>query len=150
MTQLAMATTLRFFAGNTDVFKWQNFWVDKTIDGYSFHSFQTSDIYFNRSADEGGLSIEMAATQQNLAYMEAAINEAFLIEIQVYEFNVDGGMPSSIGEGTMVARFIGEAIEMNCDLTTLTVTIGAGIDAVTEDIPGRKFTTSLVGRLPVL
>jgi len=39
---------------------------------------------------------------------------------------------------------------MSCDLTTLSVTVGAGIDAVTEDIPGRKFTTSLVGRLPVL
>lgn len=150
MTQLAMATTLRFFAGNTDVFKWQNFWVDKEVGGFSFHQFQTSDIYFNRTVDEGGLTLEMALTQQNLDYMEAAINEAFLIEIEIYEFNVDSGMPTDLAAGTMVARFIGEAVEMGCDLTTLSVTVGAGIDAVTEDIPGRKFTTSLVGRLPVL
>jgi hypothetical protein len=59
-------------------------------------------------------------------------------------------MPTDLAAGAMVARFIGEAVEMSCDLTTLSVTVGAGIDAVTEDIPGRKFTTSLVGRLPVL
>ena len=45
---------------------------------------------------------------------------------------------------------VGEVVAMSCDLVTLSVELGAGIDAVSEDIPGRKFTTSLVGRLPVL
>ena len=150
MTQLAIATTLRFFAGNTDVFKWQNFFVDKTVDGFAFHSFQTSDVILNRTVDEGGMSIELAMTQSNLTYMEAAINEGFLIEIQVYELPVDDGIPADLATGQIVARFVGEATEMSCDLTMITMTIGAAIDAVTEDIPGRKFTTSLVGRLPIL
>ena len=150
MTQLAIATTLRFFAGNTDVFRWQNFFVDKTVDGFNYHTFQTSDVILNRTVDEGGMSIEMAMTQSNLTYMEAAINEAFLIEIEVYELSVENGMPTDLATGQLVARFVGEATEMSLDLTTISVTIGAAIDAVTEDVPGRKFTTSLVGRLPVL
>ena len=73
-----------------------------------------------------------------------------MIEIQLYELSLANGMPTDIGSGTQVARFVGEVIAMSCDLVTLTVELGAGIDAVSEDIPGRKFTTSLVGRLPVL
>ena len=37
---------------------------------------------------------------------------------------------------------------MHTDLVELSVELGAAIDAVSGDIPGRKITTSLVGRLP--
>ena len=150
MSEVGIATFLRFFTGNTDVFKWQNFFVDKTVNNHAYHSFSATDIALNRSASEGGISLSLPLTKQSLFYMEAAYNEAYLIEIQLYELSLANGMPTDIGSGTQVARFVGEVIAMSCDLVTLTVELGAGIDAVSEDIPGRKFTTSLVGRLPVL
>ena len=39
---------------------------------------------------------------------------------------------------------------MQTDLVKITAELGAAIDAITGDIPGRKITTSLVGRLPTL
>jgi len=39
---------------------------------------------------------------------------------------------------------------MQTDLTTIQAEIGAAMDAISGDIPGRKITTSLVGRLPSL
>lgn len=150
MSEVGIATFLRFFTGNTDVFKWQNFFVDKTVDGHAYHSFSASEIALNRSASDGGITLELPLTKQSLFYMEAAYNEAYLIEIQLYELPLTAGIPTGIGSGTQVARFVGEVVAMSCDLVTLTVELGAGIDAVSEDIPGRKFTTSLVGRLPVL
>ena len=147
---LAIATFLRFFTGNTTVFRWQNFFVGKTVDQHVYQSFSASDILMNRSASEGGISLSMPLTKQNLFYMEAAYNEAYLIEVQLYELDLVNGMPTGIDGATQVARFVGEVVAMSCDLVTLSVELGAGIDAVSEDIPGRKFTTSLVGRLPVL
>ena len=55
-------------------------------------------------------------------------------------------MPNLIDFGaTIVAAFTGEIMGMQTDLTTIEVEIGAAIDAISGDIPGRKITTSLVG-----
>ena len=50
----------------------------------------------------------------------------------------------------IVARFVGEVMGMQTDLVTIEAELGAAVDAISGDIPGRKITTSLVGRLPVL
>ena len=147
---VGIATFLRFFTGNTTVFRWQNFFVGKTVDDHVYQSFAASDIALNRSASEGGIGLTLPLTKQSLFYMEAAYNEAYLIEVQLYELDLANGMPTGIDGATQIARFVGEVVAMSCDLVTLSVELGAGIDAVSEDIPGRKFTTSLVGRLPVL
>ena len=47
--------------------------------------------------------------------------------------------------GTLVAQFVGEVVSMQTDLTTIEVELGAAMDAISGDIPGRKITTSLVG-----
>ena len=59
-------------------------------------------------------------------------------------------LPTGLGPATVIARFIGEVMTMHTDLIELSVELGASIDAVSGDIPGRKITTSLVGRLPSL
>ena len=50
----------------------------------------------------------------------------------------------------MIAQFVGELMGMDTDLTRINVALGAAMDAISGDIPGRKITTSLVGRLPSL
>ena len=148
MSQVAVATFLRFFTGNTDVFKWQNFFVNKEVDGFAYEPFTTGTIIFNRSMSEGGLAIEMPMTAQNLTYMEASINEGFLIEILLYELPVVDGPPTSLDGAKQVSKFLGEVIEIQTDLTVLSAELGTGIDAVAGDVPGRKITTNLVGRMP--
>ena len=60
------------------------------------------------------------------------------------------GASYSVAAGTLIAQFVGEVNAMQTDLTTIEVELGAAMDAISGDIPGRKITTSLVGRLPSL
>ena len=146
----AIAAFLQFYNGNTVHGSWQNFFVDKTVSGHTFVSFDTSEILINRTADEGGITLSMAATSNHLGFLETAISSEYLARITLYEMPVSSSIPTDLSSATVVARFIGEVTTMQTDLITIGAEIGAAIDAISGEIPGRKITTSLVGRLPTL
>jgi hypothetical protein len=129
---------------------WQNFFVGKAVNGYQYVSFDTSEILINRTADEGGITLSMAATSNHLGFLETAISAEYLAQITLYEMPVSSSIPTDLSSATIVARFIGEMTTMQTDLITIQAEIGAAMDAISGDIPGRKITTSLVGRLPSL
>lgn len=146
----AIATTIRFYLGSKTKARWQNFWTDKTVDSYSPVSFKTSNILLNRSADEGGITVTMPCLANHISFFLTAIESEYLADVRLYEQTVTSSLPSKISKMTLVSRFTGEVQTMNMTVDTLTVSIGAGIDAVNGEIPGRRITTSLVGRLPTL
>ena len=146
----AIAAFLQFYSGSTVHGSWQNFFVNKSVSGYTFVSFDTSEILINRTADEGGITLSMAATSNHLGFLETAISSEYLARITLYEMPVSSSMPTDLSNATVVARFVGEVVTMQTDLTSIEVEIGAAIDAISGEIPGRKITTSLVGRLPTL
>ena len=73
-----------------------------------------------------------------------------LAEVWIYEMDVASSMPTDISGAVLVARFVGEIISLSTDLTEIQLELGASIDAVSGEIPGRRVTTSVVGRLPTL
>lgn len=129
---------------------WQNFFIGKTVNGYTFQSFNVSDFVMNRSADEGGISFELPALSIDLDFFVAALDAERLAEIALYEMDASSSMPTDLSAATLVARFIGEVISLSTDLTSIQVELGATIDAISGEIPGRRVTTSVVGRLPTL
>jgi hypothetical protein len=104
----------------------------------------------NRTADEGGISLTCSPLQQNLDFFVASMEAERLLAIELYEMTVDGEIPTDISGGTLIARFVGEIIALQTDLLSIQVEVGAAIDAVSGEIPGRRVTTSVVGRLPTL
>ena len=130
--------------------KWQNFFVGKTIDGFLFEPFDVSDITINRTADEGGLTMQMPALALHLDFFLNSIEADRLAEVWIYEMDVTTSMPTDISGAVLVARFVGEIISLSTDLTEIQLELGASIDAVSGEIPGRRVTTSVVGRLPTL
>ena len=146
----AIAAFLQFYSGSTVHGSWQNFFIDKTVSGYVFTSFDVSEIMLNRSADEGGGKVSMAATDNHLGFLETAITNEYLARITLYEMPVSSSLPTDLSSATVVARFVGEVMGMQTDLVTIQAELGAAIDAISGEIPGRKITTSLVGRLPTL
>ena len=129
---------------------WQNFFVGKTINGHIFEPFEISDVIMNRTADEGGISLTCSPLQQNLNFFVASLEAERLLSVELYEMAVETQLPTDISGGTLIARFVGEIIALQTDLTSIEVEIGAAIDAVSGEIPGRRVTTSVVGRLPTL
>jgi hypothetical protein len=146
--ETAIAVRLKFYKDGATFAQWQNFWVDKTIDGYGFVNFTTGEILMNRTADEGGVALSVAATQAHLQLFETAIANEHLCLIEVLE--MPAGSSSDPAQSTLIAKFVGEVVAMDTDLTQINVALGAAMDAISGDIPGRKITTSLVGRLPSL
>ena len=68
----------------------------------------------------------------------------------MYEMQVTTSIPKYISSGILVSRFVVEIISFGTDLTSIEVEVGAAIDAIRGEIPGRRVTTSVVGRLPTL
>ena len=146
----AIAVRIRFYAEASTKAQWQNFWMNNVVDGYAPKSFQTSDILLNRSADEGGITVVLPALADDMQFFLTAIENEYLADVQLFEQEVAEQMPVSFDTMSLVARFVGEVQTMRMTISDLTVAIGAAIDAINGDIPGRRVTTSLVGRLPIL
>ena len=146
----AIAAFCRWFKGTDEYALMQDFFVDKTVDGHVFQSFNTSQIDISRTADTSGLTLEFPATKTILQLGNSAIENEYLVSITLYEMPADTGVPTDLSSAVVVASFIGEVQEMQTDLNTISIEIGSALDAISGDIPGRKITTSLVGRLPTL
>ena len=147
--ETAIAIVLKFYKDNVDFAYWQNFWVDQNVNGVAYVNFTVGDILMNRTADEGGISL-MPATKDHLDFFETAIANEYLCLVQVLEMPADSAFDPTTPTATVIAQFVGEVMAMQTDLTQIDVALGAAIDAISGDIPGRKITTSLVGRLPSL
>jgi hypothetical protein len=147
--ETAIGVFLRFYTASGDVAKWQNFFLNKTVSGHAFRSFEVGSIVLNRSAGESGIDIEMPTTKANLDLVEAAIEDLYLVRVTLYEMP-STSVPTSLSGATAVGTFVGEVIRADVTPLLIRVEVGSAMDAVTGDIPGRKITTSLVGRLPKL
>jgi len=140
----ALVQYLRFFKGGTDFLKWQNYFIDQAVDGHAYQGFRSSGVLTNRSSDENGITIEMPAQPSLLGIMETAIGDQWLCESIVYRLSD----PTNAASKTVASRFIGEVLSVSTDMVTITFELGAGIDALTAQIPGRKITSALVGSMP--
>jgi hypothetical protein len=149
MAEVALAQFVRFYDTAGDRVKWQNFFVNEVVQGHEFRDFRATSILVNRSASEGGITIEFPALQEVLSLMDQAITYGWLVDTKVYQLVMSNG-GWTLNGATVVAQFFGEVIGVQTDLSTLSVELGVGLDAITGQIPGRKMTSSLVGRLPTL
>jgi hypothetical protein len=149
MAEVALAQFVRFYDTTGDRVKWQNFFVNEVVQGHEFRDFRATSILVNRSASEGGITIEFPALQEVLSLMDQAITYGWLVDTKVYQLVMSNG-GWTLNGATVVAQFFGEVIGVQTDLSTLSVELGVGLDAITGQIPGRKMTSSLVGRLPTL
>ena len=120
------------------------------MSGYAFKNFDVGDVSMNRTADEGGTTLTMAARSDDLSLFERALEQNWLADITLYELDIAGGMPSDLAGAVEVAKFLGEVVTMSTNLTEIQVKLGTAMDAISGEIPGRRITTSLVGRLPTL
>lgn len=147
--QTSIAAFVRFYKGSTTYARWQNFFFNRTVSNYSHRNFDVGSIVINREATDNSVDIMMPTTGSNVSFVEKAIDDLYLVQVTLYELP-SSSVPTSLSGATVVGQFVGEVIDAALDAREIVVEIGSAIDAVTGDIPGRKITTSLVGRLPKL
>ena len=147
--QYSIAQRIRIYKGSTTYAQWQNYFVGKTVSNYQFQPFGVSTIQVNRSADEGGITIEGPSSTQFLNQFTKAVNDQHIVYVELLQMT-DGATATDFSSFHVVAAFTGVALTMTNNLTQTRLSIGAAINAISGDVPGRKMTSSLVGVLPTL
>ena len=92
----------------------------------------------------------LPALADDIGFFLTCIESEYLADVRLYEQEIQENIPTTMQEMQLVARFVGEVQTMAMTPTDLSVAIGAAMDAINGEIPGRRITTSLVGRLPSL
>jgi hypothetical protein len=151
MSTEAIATfiTVRRSDFNTIVDRMQNYWADRTVDGYRHYPFTTGSVTSNSSGGQSGISLDLALSAPLVAQVEAALAEGYFYQVSIRKFAPppDGGPPLSY---EILADFYGEVISASQDAAGLHLQVGSNLDPVEAQAPPRKFTTVLCGSPPQL
>lgn len=136
-------------ADGTVLHKWQNFWVNQTVDTHAFLPFQAEAIFSKSSASSDTLSITMPISASLLPIIDAGLMQFYIGTIDLYQFqpSLDGLPPAT---KLLATSFTGEFVSAEVLDTTINLAIGSNIDSTESQVPIRKFTSTLAGIPPKL
>lgn len=147
--KLGIASFLAFRASNyeTIIARYQSYWPNETVDGYSFYPFNVPAIISNATGGQESLAVEFAASNEISILIEAGLANNYFVELSFYHFTptADGKPPTS---KTLFANYIGELISAIQTETSISIKIGSSLNPVEAQAPPRKFTTTLIGEPP--
>ena len=149
MSNRGQAQYLRIYTGGTDKQLWQSYYVNSTISlsskSFSYFPF-TADGLMSSSASGGNtVSITCPATTTAISALTEALNNQYLVELKVYEF--DSRLSNSVPQSgqSLIVNFLGVITSIGGSFETLNINLGSSISPVGASCPPRKFTTDLIG-----
>jgi len=149
MSNRAQAQYLRIYTGSTDKQLWQSYYVNSTISlsskSWSYFPF-TADGLMSSSASGGNtVALTLPATTTAINALTEALNNEYLVELKVYEFDsrLSNNAPQS--SQTLIINFLGVITSIGGDFTTLSVNLGSSLSPVGASAPPRRYTTDLLG-----
>nr|BAR24419.1 putative phage minor tail protein [uncultured Mediterranean phage uvMED] len=153
MTSFAFGHALRIKPDQTELYRFQNFFIGKEIthsgSGYQFVPFGFSGVTVNRTGD--GLEATLVFPNNDLsrAWGVSAIENSWLMEIDVLiieDPDPDTGLAAT---NTIVHTYTGQVTGGQWDNTSLNLELSSVLDAVGTDVPRRSLTKRTVGNLPI-
>ena len=149
MSNRAQAQYLRVYESSTDKLLWQSYYINSTISlnskSFSYFPF-TADGLMSSSASGGNtVSINCAATTAAISALTEALNNQYLVELKVYEFDSRLGNSVPQTSQSLIVNFLGVITSINGSFETLNVNLGSSLSPVGASAPPKKFTTDLIG-----
>lgn len=146
----AQSQFLRLYAGSTDSYLIQNFYVNQTVTlsskSYKYVPFAWNGTSESSVLGEQTVTITLPATQSVISAFKNTRNQsAGLCELQAFEFDRRLGVDQPQSGQTKIAGFVGQIYRMYGSMTELSVELGATIAPVGALIPSRTATNQLVG-----
>jgi len=129
-------------AGST-AYRWQNFFIKESVDGYSFVPFNFSGITINRQGDNVDATLLFPNNEISRQWALTAVTESWLAKVQINIFD-----PDNRSQRTMLHSYVGQISSGAWDDTTINIRLNTVIDAVGGEVPTRRLTKNLVGNLP--
>jgi hypothetical protein len=145
----AQSQFLRIFSGSTTYNRWQSYYVNTSVSYggavWAYQSFDADGITAGDVESEASISVTMPATTNVIEAILTALDQARLVELQMYEFDTLLGNSTPQADQTLIATYIGEVVNASGSFTSITMELGSSLAPVGAQVPPRKFNTRLVG-----
>lgn len=128
---------------NAVVYRWQNFYIKESVDGYSFVPFGFSGITINRQGDNVDATLVFPNNEISRQWALEAVRDGWLATVRVMLLD-----PVDKTKRTQLHSYVGQISQGAWDETSLNLRLNTVIDAVGGEVPVRRLTKSLVGNLP--
>ena len=145
---LAQFFTVNNVSGSV-LHRWQNYWINQTVDQHTFLAFQADSIFSRLSPGSDSLSILMPISASMLGIVDAGLLQYYVGRVDLYQFlpSADGTPPAA---RTLIASYTGEFVSAEITANSISLLIGSNLDSTESQVPIRKFTTTLAGSPPKL
>lgn len=135
-------------SGGTTFQRWQARYPDAvSFDGeiWTPVPFTVSGTSEGTSGQSSDMTISVPATAIVVAAVEAAITNAYLVDVNLYQFDTlsESGAPPT--DQQLVATYTGQVVGGGGTLTRLDMKIGAPISPIGSQVPPRSLTTAIMG-----
>lgn len=128
--------------------KHQNYWIEQTVDGFTFEPFNVAAMISMVSSGAESLNIELLPNVVNFGLVETGLQQYYVATVEQYQFMPPAsGVPST---KILNAAFTGEFQSATLSESTVTLTVGSNLDSVESQVPPRSYTTTLTGTPPKL
>lgn len=135
-------------ADGTALYRWQNYWINQTVDSHTFASFQTEALFSVASSGFASLRISFPVSETVLTLIDEGLVQYYLATVDLYQFQPPAnGLPAS---KLLIAGFTGEFTSAEVTSSAVNLSIGSNLDSTESQAPPRKFTTALAGTPPKL
>jgi hypothetical protein len=145
----AQSQFLRIFSGSTTYNRWQSYYVNTSVSYggavWAYQPFDADGITAGDVESEASISVTMPATTNVIEAILTALDQARLVELQLYEFDTLLGNSTPQADQTLIAAYIGEVVNASGSFTSITMELGSSLAPVGAQVPPRKFNTRLVG-----
>lgn len=147
----AQSQYLRIYdSGGTTYQRWQSYYANTSVTWsgakWLYVPFMADGITAGISGDESSVAVTAAATSMVLDAFETAIREGRLVDLSIYQFDMQQGNDSPQAAQELVAAYTGQVVGGGGSLTSLTLQLGSALAPVGAQIPPRKFTTAIMGQ----
>lgn len=146
----AQSQYLRIYDAAGTYQRWQSYYANTTVTwdsaAWQYQPFEADGITAGQTGDESGVSVTVPATTLVMEAVTAALANARLVELKIYEFDaILNNSTPQVGQ-ELVAAFAGEVVGARGGFTSITMELGSSLSPVGAQIPPRNLTTRLIGK----
>jgi phage-related protein len=146
MSTQAFGHYLRF-QGNITL-NFQNYWINENVTyqgiAYSFLPFGFSGVTVTRSGDNQPATLVFPNNSLSRDWIESAVTQQWVATCQTLLID-----PSDKTAGRVLSSYTAQIVAGSWNETSVELRMASVLDAVGADLPRKRLTKQLVGKLPL-
>jgi len=128
--------------------RWQSYWLDQVVTwdakAWAYQQFDWAGITSGQAVGDQA-SLTLPATPSVISFSEAARAGAWVVQLQVIQFDEAAAGSSPPAAYNLVANCVGQVIGVGGSLTQLTWKLGSALAPLGAQFPPTSAITPLIG-----